>query len=443
MSAALPQGTAAGKETGRKVIVFLVRHFNDIDHIVPIVYRMIKDGAAEAKLLCMDPYLDIRNDVRIRFLQEHFGCRATYIYQAHAPTMRHRLFGFLVCQVPYWRWPRGLRWVSRIARRVARKTYGSGWTKRLYDKRWAIGWLQSSEVDRLVIDFGHKRKFVYAAIADASDELGIGKIGVPQGIEFSMDRDWTNKRVATQNPNVLQDNWGWVGEFVVAGEPVKALYAQLGIPSERIAVLGSARYCEEWVDVYHRMLGAGPLQSDQGKLKVVYMDHAAEYRVDTEAVVASLEAISRLDFVDLIVRAHTRFRLSDERIADFCHVVRDIHSVHLIQWADVVMTFTSSIIIDAMNLNRVFVYPTYFHETRMLWEEYGACWAVSDEIELVEALRCLHKGDCEAPYSEEHVITFLTDVVYAGVTAADVLGNYVDHILRSQDRSMAGSSVAS
>ena len=440
MSATLPRETASGREAERKVIVFLVRHFNDIDHVVPIVYRMLKDSAARVELFCMDPFLDIGADIRIRFLEQRFSCKPSYIYQAHAPSLLHRLFGFLVCQTPYLRWPRGLRWVSRIALTLAYRLYNSGWTLRLYDKKWSKGWLQSSKVDRLVFDFGHKRG-LYAAIADASEELGVGKIGVPQGIEFSMDLDWTNKWDATPNPNVLQDNWGWVGEFVVAGEHVKAMYAQLGIPSERITVLGSARYCQEWIDVYHRMLGPGPLTSDDGKLKVVYMDHSAEYRVDTEAVVASLRAISKLDFVDLIVRAHTREKLSDKRIGDFCHVVRDIHSVHLIHWADVVMTFTSSIIVDALNLNKVFVYPAYFHATRMLWEEYGACWAVSDQNELADALSCLHEAKCEVPYPEQNVARLLTDMVYAGVPEADVLGNYVDHIVRSRDRRTAESSV--
>ena len=56
MSATLPRETASGREAERKVIVFLVRHFNDIDHVVPIVYRMLKDSAARVELFCMDPF---------------------------------------------------------------------------------------------------------------------------------------------------------------------------------------------------------------------------------------------------------------------------------------------------------------------------------------------------------------------------------------------------
>lgn len=429
MSTALPRQSATGQEAERKVIVFLVRHFNDIDHIVPIVYRMLKDSAARVELFCMNPYLDIRDDVRTRFLRERFGFRSKHVYQAHIPSLSHRLFGFLVCQAPFWKWPWGLRWLSHITRRIARRTYQSGWTRRLYDQEWATGWLQNSKVECLVIDFVNKGRFIYEAVADASDELGIRRIGVPHGLDMTKDLEWTNSMVAKSNPNHVQENWGWLGEFVVYGDSVKDRYSQLGVPAERITVLGSARYCKEWVDVYHRMLGPGPLKPNREKLKLVYMDHSAEYRVDTDAVVSSLRAVSDLGFVDVVVKPSTRVSLSDERLADFCYVAWDVHSVHLIQWADVVMTFTSSIIIDALMLKKAFVYPTYFHKNRMLWEEFGACWPVSNQDELIDTLRALHQGYPLVQYSVNNVQAFFTAIVYGGDPSADVLGKYVDYVV--------------
>ena len=121
------------------MIVFLVRHFNDMDHMVPIIYRMRKDNAADLRVFCMNAYLDLRDDFRLEFLETRFGCKTRYIFQAHTPGIRHLLFSFLVCRFRYTRFPAGLRWMSRIAKKLAYLAYNATWRDRLYDKDWAEG----------------------------------------------------------------------------------------------------------------------------------------------------------------------------------------------------------------------------------------------------------------------------------------------------------------
>ena len=121
------------------MIVFLVRHFNDIDHMVPIIYRMRKDNAADLRAFCMDAHLEIRDDFWLNFFKNRFGCKTMYIFQAYTPSMRLWLFSFLVCQLRYVRFPVGLRWMSRIAKTLAYVAYNSTWRDRLYDKDWAEG----------------------------------------------------------------------------------------------------------------------------------------------------------------------------------------------------------------------------------------------------------------------------------------------------------------
>ena len=410
------------------MIVFLVRHFNDIDHIVPIVYRMLKDQAAELSVFCMDPVLDVGNDFRLMFLKKRFGCQPRYIYQAHTPTILHRLFAILVCALPYWKMPVGLRWFSRVSRRVARRVYGSAWRGRLYNVEWAEAFLRDSGVDCLVVDFGEKRKFIYAPIADAVSNLGVRLIGVSPGMDTQSNLYWTNRDLSA--PQVLAENWSWITEFIVEGHGTKDKYAKRGFSAESMTVLGNTRYCEEWLQVYHGILPPQPLPcSGTGKLKVVYMDHAAVYRANTENIVASLRALAQLDYTDLIVKAHPRVGLSDPRLAEFGRVDSETHSVHLIDWADVVMSFGSSIVIEAYNLNKIFIYPKYFHQNQVRWEDYGACWTVDSQGELLSALKDIHEGTHRLPYGEDQIRAFLTDTVYGGDPSRDVLGDYVDFIV--------------
>jgi hypothetical protein len=102
--------------------------------------------------------------------------------------------------------------------------------------------------------------------------------------------------------------------------------------------------------------------------------------------------------------------------------------VNLIDWADVVMSFLSGIVLEAYNLNKIFMYPKYFHQNQMRWEDHGACWTVDSQSELLSALKDIHEGTHRLPYGDDEIQAFLTDTVYGGDPFRDVLGGYVDFI---------------
>ena len=60
--------------------LFCVRHFNDVDHITPIVWKMNQDNYAVA-VYCINPRYDIENDYRLKFLKEQ-GVTVESIYDA-------------------------------------------------------------------------------------------------------------------------------------------------------------------------------------------------------------------------------------------------------------------------------------------------------------------------------------------------------------------------
>ena len=60
--------------------LFFTRHFNDIDHITPIVWKLKKDNYPVA-VYCMNPQYDIRNDYRLQFLKNE-GVPVDYLHDA-------------------------------------------------------------------------------------------------------------------------------------------------------------------------------------------------------------------------------------------------------------------------------------------------------------------------------------------------------------------------
>ena len=58
--------------------LFCVRHFNDIDHITPVVWKMKQDSYPVA-VYCINPRYDITDDYRLKFLKEQ-GVTVESIY---------------------------------------------------------------------------------------------------------------------------------------------------------------------------------------------------------------------------------------------------------------------------------------------------------------------------------------------------------------------------
>jgi hypothetical protein len=60
--------------------LFCVRHFNDVDHITPVVWRMKQDNYPVA-VYCINPRYDIEHDYRLNFLKKQ-GVTVESIYDA-------------------------------------------------------------------------------------------------------------------------------------------------------------------------------------------------------------------------------------------------------------------------------------------------------------------------------------------------------------------------
>jgi hypothetical protein len=60
--------------------LFFIRHFNDIDHLAPVAWKLHQSGYQVA-VFCMNLRYDIQQDYRLRFLKDQ-GVAVDYLYDA-------------------------------------------------------------------------------------------------------------------------------------------------------------------------------------------------------------------------------------------------------------------------------------------------------------------------------------------------------------------------
>ena len=214
-----------------------------------------------------------------------------------------------------------------------------------------------------------------------------------------------------------------------------------GIPQERIVKLGSLRYTPQWVETYKKEVVLDNYigrNTDSHCRVVVFLMHP-RYNSEIEIVVDSIRRIVDLEHIEVVVKPHPR-RMPDELLNELSFsgkvdIATQVSSVSLVEWADVAIAFGSSIAIQALLDDKVFLYPSFFDTNKLFATDAGACWECPSPDSLVEAVCTIRDNPGYRPYSNVAVRNYLKDNVYAGMDGQNVLQAYpqfIDQLISSR-----------
>ena len=417
--------------------LFFVRAFNDIDHITPIVWKMSMDKYP-VSVYCIDPEYDIDNDYRLNFLKER-GVTVEFIYNSFDQSLGllHGAIRFLFLRS--FAAARKLNFNGGNERTMLSKMFGrfaqgmGTWFYRLakgryYKQNWAQKFIEQSGAQVLCFDWIRPRKYVVDTLLRTAKEMSIPTVALPHGLFL-----YTNDLVQSESKEEGQfERYHHYDYVVVQNKLFKKIISKSGVHDEKIFVLGSTRYCNEWMAQNKRILPRRMKLNgnNAGKLKVVFMTTRPHYRIHVEKTLRTFDILGNLDSVQVVVKPHTRTGKEAEMYKGLSLAnVSDISSVELAEWSDVMLVVGSSIIIEALTRNKPALYLKYLHENTTEYEEFGACWIIHDEDELRDALLSLRDQKGHVPYTEENVDRWLAEVIYGGQNERDVLRVYEEFIV--------------
>ena len=413
--------------------LFLVRAFNDIDHITPIVWKMRRDNYPVA-LFCWDPAYDLQRDYRLRFLINQ-GVRVNYLFDEFDQSLGpgHRATRFITrnCfslgnRLDKYSHPLFSK-IRKRARKLGKKLYKKS-REKYYDTAWARGIIEQTEAKVLCFDHVKSKRYLVNILLRAAKEKFVPTIALPHGVFI-----YTNKfvRIGSEDDSRF-DKFNRFDHIITQNELRRDVLSRAGVDRDKIFVLGSARYCDNWMAVNKKILPR-TMKKNTGssdRIKAVFMTTRFAYRIDQERMVKTFEILSGADGFETVVKPHTRSG-EEGRVYDNMPLesVGEFSSVELCEWADVVMVIGSSILMEPLRQGKPVLYLKYLHENTTQYEELDACWTIHDESELEEALKSLRNDKKKVPYSEENVSRFLNEIVYGGQSECDVLGEYENFIV--------------
>jgi len=388
---------------------------------------------------CINPKYDIDADYRLNFLREQ-GVIVDSIYNAfdqklHAVhhTMRYLFQWFSADRkksnshgqerksllVGLGQITAGI--IGRILYEITRMGF--------YQTNWAHYVLEQSKAQALCFDHIIPNRYVVNALLRAAKEKSIPTIALPHGVYLYTNK--FNKAGSSSRQRFYKFNrFDYV---IVQNHLRKDVLVSSGIAREKIIVLGSARFCGEWIAENKKILPRiiESTGRDPERLRVVFMPSKPRCRIDVKRMHNTIDLLASLSDIEAVVKPHTRIgreaHLFDNmQLLNVSHVVTS----ELCDWADVVLVIGSSVITEALMQGKPVLYLKYLHANTMLFEECGACWTIHNEAELEEALQSLRKKSMDVPYGDENVNRFLSEVVYGGQNNRDVLKDYVQFITK-------------
>ena len=203
------------------------------------------------------------------------------------------------------------------------------------------------------------------------------------------------------------------------------------LDDRKLVVLGSPRYCEEWLTQLKSLLPESPLQHSRSRLKIVLFLRKANFTTFWEELSEVVQMLSTFEEVELAIKPHTRggWKQSFTKSAAIQHlknvkiIESDIHSIHLIHWADVVIDLATSIAYEAIRAKKPLLAADYLHAGRSAAAQYMPETELRCRDDVYERIHHFLQNGCENYYIEGNRQKFITEMLESPGT--DVLPHYV------------------
>jgi len=418
------------------MFLFFVRHFNDIDHLTPVAWKM-KRANHPVAVYGMNPRFDYRSDYRLRFLKD-LGISVDYLHNQFDGQRGgfHELLNSVMrkafsSQKRFASDPQGAPFYKRLRGYLAGQ-FGTLFYKLLrfgcYDRRWARSVLEISGARAICFDHVMPGLYVVRNLLQAAREMSIPSFSLPHGVHLYTDE--ATKPKSTDARRAVKFNE--FDHIIVPNRLRKDVLVRSGVLAEKIVVLGSARYCDEWLAQNKKIIPRRiqTAANRQNRLKVVFMPSKPQYHADLSRLSATCNLLAGMKHMDVMIKPHTR--TGGEKHLFEGNDLTDASSVltaELCEWADVALVVGSSVITEALMRKKPALYLKYLHANTTLFENLGACWTIHDESELKNVLMSLQKNREDVLYEEARVQDYVKQVVYGGRPEKDVLANYENFIV--------------
>src|SRR5688500_3103480 len=425
--------------------LFFLRHYNDIDHITPVIYKWVHSGhTCDIVLIGRSLF---RNDYRIEFLRKLNGVRMAYISDLLPPLEFARWFLQTLLLIRKVRRPylasitealvrfydigkRTPVW-NRTAQRLLTRTFGDT-PAGAREGVVVFDWIERNS--SICVEW-------VAVVVSMARAVGLGTVSLPHG-DSPHASQLIRRGELRLEPDTTFANAGIFDRVVVPNELCSVRFRPF-MDNRKLAVLGSPRYCDEWLAKLAKLMPPSPLIRSNSQLKLVMFLRKSNFSTFWEEVGEVVRIVAGFPGVEMIIKPHTRGgwqqsltkdvslrRLPNVRVAG-----GEVHSIHLMNWADVIIDLATSVVFEAVKAKKPVLAADYLHAGRSALAEYLPEAELRCRDDVFKHMEKFLSQGCDSFYVEEHRQRFLKEMIDGG--DPDVLSGCVA-LLEGQVGAKAG-----
>ena len=400
------------KSRSQPIVLFLLRSYNDLDHIAPIVWKAANCGLNTAYLFVGKLF--------------HSDYRIKYIQAAGSREVRSREIRFYFEKIR----PK-IRWiiVAKIADRLIGNLFGRTFLKQ-YD------------FNCIVTEWGGPDgKELAPYFLRPARNFNIPILAVPHGYHTWLNNDFndvTTSSIKATGKLPQFHNRNYFSAYIVQSKNIKRYCIESGIRENRIHVLGSARFSKEWCDInYELCVPKETVEKNCVDTVVLFFLNHWDYNVNRSNCISLLERIAKDKDVNLIIKGHTRGRsdgglsISEEKVLEkfgsLTYADDKTHSPELVHRADLVVVYGSSICFEALRQRKPVCWPKFVCHNDTIFDRAGVVTVANNEEDVINMIHSYKNGKIVMP-SENELNKFFANHLGAEKDEDSVLQDYVDLI---------------
>ena len=415
--------------------LFFLRHYNDVDHITPVISKWVDSGHSCDVVLIGFEYF--RNDFRIEFLKKLPSVRVTHIQELLT------LSDFIRWRVQMLLLIRGLRIpllgpiVNAFAEIYNAKRREPIW--RRITQHLLTRTFEGSDEGVVAFDWVERNSTISVEwveiVVSMVHDRGLSIVSLPHG-DSPHASQLIRRNEVKLGPDYLFSAGRMFDRLVVPNELCAGRFRPF-MDNGRIAVLGSPRYCDEWLTKLQTLLPPTPLTRSDSKLKVLMFLRKSNFTTFWEEVGYVVQLIASFPGVELMIKPHTRGgwqqtltrNSSLRKLPNVSVAGGGVHSAHLLEWADVIVDLATSVSFEAVKVGKPVLAADYLIAGRSTVAHYMPETELRCRDDVYEKIDGFLRNGCDSFYIEEHRQRFIDEMLHVG--GPDVLPRFVT-LLESQ-----------
>ena len=290
-----------------------------------------------------------------------------------------------------------------------------------------ISKLKTLDIDFILFQWGE-----FSHHIQPSKFFCIDSIALPHGFNFYLNED-TNYQLKkdlkdTEKIKEIFKNHNIYDHYIVENQITKSRAVNLGINEKKIKIWGTPRYSEKWINFNYNYFE----KNNKSDRKILFLLPHWSFKVNIEQTFGLIKSISLKYPNQLTLKPHIRKKdnIYDRKANDLLdHFIKSYgikvalnkRTPSLISSHDVILGFGTSIIIDALYLNKKLIITDYLQDNQTIYSEMKLPNVVFSEKD------CLSKiENNELDYSDKRYFNFLEKKYIRQLDKKlDILDNYL------------------